>query len=202
MLNLQINGCSIESFILDPLLIEDLTAFLNRDFLRIPTLRLLTELCPYGDQLLLIMRRYQTVFEVRQLLIERDSLIVHHSLLFFKNWLQFTNNRDYLFDQITAVDFVTVCELCSFEGKCCMIDLIFSICDSASQHHIIRLLTFQFLEMVIDELGCFPNDICRQMIHFIREASLKCQTEPGFGEMIDEILKSISPDDYNEWMDG
>jgi hypothetical protein len=196
--NLQINGCcSLESFFLDSALIEDLTAFLGREGLSAPTVRLLSELCPYGDPLLALMRRHHTVFEVRRLLGGRDPATVEAAIVFFQNWLRSTADPDYLFDQITSVDFVSVCETSTFAAKSNMVELVFAICETAWHLHITRLLSPRFVETVIDQIGCLPANISRRALSAIEIACKKCQTEPGIIAGIHSALEGVVPDD--EW---
>jgi hypothetical protein len=192
--NLQINGYNLESFVVGSTLIEDLTAFLRLDGLSVPTLRLLAVLCPYGDPLLAIMRRHQTVAEVRLLFGGCDPDTVDHALIFFANWLSSTADPDYLFDQITSVDFVSVCSACTFNAKYRMVDLVFRICDAARQNHIARLVTPRFVETVADHVGCLPEALARQAMAAVVVACEKCQTVPGFAEAVADALRAAAGD--------
>jgi hypothetical protein len=191
---LDANGGGLESFALDSAVVEDLTAFVARPPLRAAALRALAALCRYGDPLLAVMRRSGTVYEVRSLIGGRDAAAAHGALAFFRQWLAATRDKDYLYDQITQVDFVAACAECQFEAKCEMARLVAEICEGAAPLHVARLVTPAFVETVVDVAGCLGEELGERLAAAIAAACAKCQALPGFVAMVADALGAVATD--------
>jgi hypothetical protein len=202
-LNLHANGCDLGSFALDSSLIEDLTSLLCRRIIdrkreievRAMTLRLLSILCVYGDELLNVMKRFGTPCEVKLAVESREDAIVFAAIRFFEYWLDETGNQDYLFDQVTLVNFAQVCENAAFRTKEEMMRLVFTICESASQLHIKRLMTPAFIEIAIDQVGCLSDDASWLIYQSIRQACVSCQGDPEFLAAVAGTVGALAVDD-------
>jgi hypothetical protein len=198
-LNLRANGCDLGSFVLDSRLIEDLTSLLCRRIMdrrreidvRTAALRVLSMLCVYGDELLNVMKRFGTICEVKLVIESGHDAIVFAAIRFFKKWLIKTGNQDYLFDQVTLVNFVQVCANATFRTKEEMMRLVLTICQSASQLHIKRLMTPAFIETAIDQVGCVSNDTREQIFQSIRQACISCQGDHEFIAAVVETVDAL-----------
>lgn len=189
--------CKLQLLFDGPTIVEVLTFMLTnpqREFL-LETLNILANLCEGGDSLLPSMIDFGTICQVKLALNSNDSDILKAALSFFRNWCRTSSSSLwYLFDQISQVDFVHLCENTSFETKWLMVDLLLSMCDKGKPVYIIRLLSRDFIEALLQQMECFSHDLQDLAFQTLVHAALRCTDYPDFISMVRDALSATADD--------
>ena len=186
---------SLQSLITVELIIEVINAFLAlpHRMCVVSSLNVLRGLSTDGDRVLRCMIDAGTICYAKTALESKDDSVVRSALGFFKAWcLTSESCLGYLFDQISEVDFVSVCENTLFETKALMIDVLLCLCEKAKPVYILRLVSSEFVDAFVQQIDCFPDNTRDLAFRTLAQACLRCAANPDFIRMVRTTLMDTS----------
>ena len=185
----------LQSLVTLELIIEVINAFVSlpHRMCVVSSLNVLRGLSTDGDRALRCMIDAGTICYAKAALESKDDYVVRSALGFFKAWcLTSESCLGYLFDQISKVDFVSVCENTQFETKALMIDVLLCLCEKAKPVYILRLVSSEFVDAFVQQIDCFPDNTRELAFRTLAQACLRCSANPDFIRMVRATLMDTS----------
>jgi hypothetical protein len=196
--NLCINGANLSGAIncYSPLM-DDLVALLqgfNRE-VRLKCIEVLEKLCVADDQVFHEMMAFGAVDGVRRVIADGSEELVKAGLGFFRSWLKKTVlYKDHIIAHISRIDFVTLCEKCSYEAKRLMVDLVLRLCENVTNEEILVLLNERFVEIFVDNLSCLGEKWASKLLKAFYLACEKGFADTSFIKMMNQAIRNTDID--------
>lgn len=196
MKQLLTNNYDISSFVFlqsysETCIIEDLTLFLihKNQNIQIASLRFLSKLFVYKDNVMKAMDYYGTLSEVRKIIKSEIKDLIYPSLQFFYNWCLNTNEYySKLLDEISEINFVEICKNQSYTIKELMIRLLLSITENAIPYHIEKIFSSELIITMFEQISNLNEQYTEYFIKIIVNSANKCQNSAKFISILKEAL--------------
>ena len=172
-------------------IIEDLTLFLihKNQNIQIASLRFLSKLFVYKDNVMKAMDYYGTLSEVRKIIKSEIKDLIYPSLQFFYNWCLNTNEYySKLLDEISEINFVEICKNQSYTIKELMIRLLLSITENAIPYHIEKIFSSELIITMFEQISNLNEQYTEYFIKIIVNSANKCQNSAKFISILKEAL--------------